>query len=178
MSNVHLRDIAANRLIAFVIWEAGVPQVAPAAEQRDTHPQEGTPAAEQRADTLGRAADSEGQRAQREEVGASLEPAPYRLRQYAAVGLGCAPEPLEWQRRAACARNPRPERRPPIHNATALEQPCTYAVSRESHAALLQSMPTRSGTAAEHAKAEYAWRRMPKLSAPGDACTNKLHRCI
>jgi hypothetical protein len=33
-------------------WEVGVPRTAPAAEQRDTHPQEGAPAAEQRADTL------------------------------------------------------------------------------------------------------------------------------
>ena len=51
-AEAHLREIAANRLIAFVIWEVGVPRIAPAAEQRDTHPQEGAPAAEQRADTL------------------------------------------------------------------------------------------------------------------------------
>jgi hypothetical protein len=51
-AEAHLRDIAANRLIAWVIWEVGVPRIAPAAEQRDTHPQEGAPAAEQRADPL------------------------------------------------------------------------------------------------------------------------------
>ena len=51
-AEAHLREIAANKLIAFVIWEVGVPRIAPAAEQRDTHPQEGAPAAEQRADTL------------------------------------------------------------------------------------------------------------------------------
>ena len=39
-------------MIAWVIWEVGVPRIAPAAEQRDTHRQEGAPAAEQRADPL------------------------------------------------------------------------------------------------------------------------------
>jgi len=51
-AEAHLREIAANRMIAFLIWEVGVPRIAPAAEQRDTHLQEGAPAAEQRADTL------------------------------------------------------------------------------------------------------------------------------
>ena len=37
-------------MIAWVIWEVGVPRLAP--EQRDTHPQEGALAAEQRADIL------------------------------------------------------------------------------------------------------------------------------
>ena len=45
-----IRD--SNKIIVFVIWEVGVPRIAPAAERRDTHPQEGTPAAEQRAATL------------------------------------------------------------------------------------------------------------------------------
>ena len=47
-AEAHLREIAANRMTAFVIWEVGVPWIAPAAEQRA----ESTPAAEQRADTL------------------------------------------------------------------------------------------------------------------------------
>ena len=51
-AEAHLRDIAANRMIPFVIWEVGVPKIKPAAEQRDTHAQEGAPAAEQRADAL------------------------------------------------------------------------------------------------------------------------------
>jgi len=33
-AEAHLREIAANRLIAWVIWEVGVPCIAPAAEQR------------------------------------------------------------------------------------------------------------------------------------------------
>ena len=32
-AEAHLRDIAANKMIAFVIWEVGVPKVTPAAEQ-------------------------------------------------------------------------------------------------------------------------------------------------
>ena len=51
-AEARLRDIDANKIIVFVIWKVGVPRIAPAAERRDTHPQEGTPAAEQRADTL------------------------------------------------------------------------------------------------------------------------------
>ena len=51
-AEAHLQKIAANRMIAFVIWEVGVPRIARAADQRDTHPQRGAPAAEQRADTL------------------------------------------------------------------------------------------------------------------------------
>ena len=51
-AEAYLRKIAANRMIAFVIWEVGVPRIARAADQRDTHPQEGALAAEQRADTL------------------------------------------------------------------------------------------------------------------------------
>ena len=61
-------------------------------------------------------------------------------------------------------------RRPPNHNARTLA--LDLAVSRESDAALLQSMPSRSSTAAEHAiahclrfagfldLAETAWRCM------------------
>ena len=47
-----LREVAASRIIVFVIWEAGVPWIATATERRDTHPQEGMCAAEQRAETL------------------------------------------------------------------------------------------------------------------------------
>ena len=45
-AEAYLREIAANRIIAFVIWEVGVPRIACAADQ------EGAPAAEQRADAL------------------------------------------------------------------------------------------------------------------------------
>ena len=51
-AEARLREIAASRIIVFVIWEAGVPWIATATERRDTHPQEGTRAAEQRAETL------------------------------------------------------------------------------------------------------------------------------
>ncbi len=51
-AEARLRKIAANRIIPFVIWEVGVPRIATAAEQRDTHAREGAPAAEQRADAL------------------------------------------------------------------------------------------------------------------------------
>ena len=100
----------------------------------------------------------------------ALEPARRHFRDYHLVRLGFAPEPLEWQRRAAPARNQKAARRPPNHNARALA--VDLAVSRESYAALLQSMPSRSSTAAQHAialclrssgfldLAEYAWRCM------------------
>ena len=51
-ADAHLHELSANKLIALVIFEVGVPRITPAAEQRDTRPEEGAPAAEQRADTL------------------------------------------------------------------------------------------------------------------------------
>ena len=51
-AEARLREIAASKIIVFVIWEAGVPWIATATERRDTDPQEGTLAAEQRAETL------------------------------------------------------------------------------------------------------------------------------
>ena len=40
-ANAHLRDLAANTMIAWAIWEVGVPRLELATEQPDTHPQEG-----------------------------------------------------------------------------------------------------------------------------------------
>ena len=51
-AEAHLQKIAANRMIAFVIWEVGVPRIAGAADQRDTHPRKGAPVAEQRVESL------------------------------------------------------------------------------------------------------------------------------
>ncbi len=51
-AEAHLKQIAANRMIAFLIWEVGVPKITPAAEQRDIHLQEGALAADERADAL------------------------------------------------------------------------------------------------------------------------------
>jgi hypothetical protein len=51
-AEAHLRDIAASRHIAFVIFEVGLPKLTPAAEQRDNHSQQGVCAAEQRTQAL------------------------------------------------------------------------------------------------------------------------------
>ena len=51
-AEAHLKHIATNGMIAFVIWEVGVPKLTPAAEQRDSHSQQGAVAAEQRTDAL------------------------------------------------------------------------------------------------------------------------------
>ena len=51
-AEAHMRDIAASKIIAFMIWEVGMPELALAAEQRDSYSQQGALAAEQHDETL------------------------------------------------------------------------------------------------------------------------------